>query len=113
MNLVANYDWSLVWEHRSELLHGLLTALEVSAVALAPEPVPVREAVTGFDEAVDGRSEEVVDATVDFNGGRHFGLTLDLAQSIKNNPQALVECAGIALHNYRLNSLASRSVRSI
>ena len=32
--LVANYDWSLVWEHRSELLHGLLTALEVAAVAL-------------------------------------------------------------------------------
>ena len=34
MNLVANYDWSLVWEHRSELLHGMLTALEVAAVAL-------------------------------------------------------------------------------
>jgi His/Glu/Gln/Arg/opine family amino acid ABC transporter permease subunit len=34
MSLLANYDWSLVWEHRSELLHGLLTALEVAAVAL-------------------------------------------------------------------------------
>ena len=31
---LASYDWSLVWENRSELLHGLLTALEVSAVAL-------------------------------------------------------------------------------
>ena len=27
-------NWDLVWEHRSELLHGLLTALEVAAVAL-------------------------------------------------------------------------------
>ena len=34
MDLLANYDWSLVWEYRSELLHGLLTALEVAAVAL-------------------------------------------------------------------------------
>jgi polar amino acid transport system permease protein len=31
---LASYDWSLVWENRSELLHGLLTALEVSVVAL-------------------------------------------------------------------------------
>jgi His/Glu/Gln/Arg/opine family amino acid ABC transporter permease subunit len=31
---LASYDWSLVWENRSELLRGLLTALEVSAVAL-------------------------------------------------------------------------------
>jgi len=34
VDLLANYDWSLVWEHRSALLHGLLTALEVAAVAL-------------------------------------------------------------------------------
>lgn len=26
--------WGLVWDHRSELLHGLLTAIEVAAVAL-------------------------------------------------------------------------------
>jgi His/Glu/Gln/Arg/opine family amino acid ABC transporter permease subunit len=32
--LVANYDWSLIWQHKSELLHGLLTAVEVAAVAL-------------------------------------------------------------------------------
>ena len=43
MDLLANYDWSLVWEYRSELLHGLLTALEVAAVALvisATTPLP-------------------------------------------------------------------------
>lgn len=34
MRLLAYYDWSLIWEHRTELLRGLLTALEVSAVAL-------------------------------------------------------------------------------
>jgi His/Glu/Gln/Arg/opine family amino acid ABC transporter permease subunit len=34
VNLLAKYAWSLVWEHRSELLHGMLTALEVAAVAL-------------------------------------------------------------------------------
>jgi His/Glu/Gln/Arg/opine family amino acid ABC transporter permease subunit len=27
--------WGLVWDHRRELLHGLLTAIEVAAVALA------------------------------------------------------------------------------
>jgi His/Glu/Gln/Arg/opine family amino acid ABC transporter permease subunit len=32
--LLASYDWSLIWENRSQLLHGLLTALEVAAVAL-------------------------------------------------------------------------------
>jgi His/Glu/Gln/Arg/opine family amino acid ABC transporter permease subunit len=31
---LASYDWSLVWENKSLLLHGLLTALEVAAVAL-------------------------------------------------------------------------------
>jgi His/Glu/Gln/Arg/opine family amino acid ABC transporter permease subunit len=34
IRLVASYDWSLVWANRSQLLHGLLTALEVAAVAL-------------------------------------------------------------------------------
>ena len=28
--MIASYDWSLVWEHRGEFLHGLLTALEVA-----------------------------------------------------------------------------------
>jgi His/Glu/Gln/Arg/opine family amino acid ABC transporter permease subunit len=32
--LIASYDWSLIWENKSQLLHGLLTALEVAAVAL-------------------------------------------------------------------------------
>lgn len=32
--LVASYEWSLIWQNKSQLLHGLLTALEVAAVAL-------------------------------------------------------------------------------
>jgi His/Glu/Gln/Arg/opine family amino acid ABC transporter permease subunit len=32
--VIASYDWSLVWEHRSEFLHGMLTALEVAFVAM-------------------------------------------------------------------------------
>jgi His/Glu/Gln/Arg/opine family amino acid ABC transporter permease subunit len=32
--LVATYDWGLAWGYRSQFLHGALTALEVSAVAL-------------------------------------------------------------------------------
>jgi len=32
--VIASYDWSLVWEHRSEFLHGMLTALEVACVAM-------------------------------------------------------------------------------
>jgi His/Glu/Gln/Arg/opine family amino acid ABC transporter permease subunit len=31
---ITDYDWGLIWEYRSDLLHGLLTALEVSVVAL-------------------------------------------------------------------------------
>lgn len=31
---ITSYDWGLIWDYRSELLHGLLTALEVSVVAL-------------------------------------------------------------------------------
>lgn len=31
---LANYDWGIVWDNRTMLLDGLLTALEVSAVAL-------------------------------------------------------------------------------
>lgn len=34
MNLLATYDWSLIWEHKEDLLRGLLTAIEVAAVAL-------------------------------------------------------------------------------
>jgi His/Glu/Gln/Arg/opine family amino acid ABC transporter permease subunit len=35
VNLLATYDWSLIWEHKEALLRGLLTAIEVAAVALA------------------------------------------------------------------------------
>lgn len=31
---LANYDWGIVWDNRTMLLDGLVTALEVSAVAL-------------------------------------------------------------------------------
>ena len=31
---LATYDWSLIWQHKGELLHGLLTAFEVAVVAL-------------------------------------------------------------------------------
>ena len=31
---LATYDWSLIWEHKGDLLHGLLTAFEVAVVAL-------------------------------------------------------------------------------
>jgi His/Glu/Gln/Arg/opine family amino acid ABC transporter permease subunit len=34
VTVVANYDWSLIWENKEDLLRGLLVALEVSAVAL-------------------------------------------------------------------------------
>jgi His/Glu/Gln/Arg/opine family amino acid ABC transporter permease subunit len=34
VNLLATYDWSLIWEHKEALLRGLLTAIEVAAVAL-------------------------------------------------------------------------------
>jgi His/Glu/Gln/Arg/opine family amino acid ABC transporter permease subunit len=34
VSLVAYYDWSLIWENRTDLVKGLLTAIEVSAVAL-------------------------------------------------------------------------------
>jgi polar amino acid transport system permease protein len=34
VSLLANYDWSLIWENRGDLLRGLLTAIEVAAVAL-------------------------------------------------------------------------------
>jgi His/Glu/Gln/Arg/opine family amino acid ABC transporter permease subunit len=32
--LVANYDWSLIWDNKSAFIHGLLTALEVASVAI-------------------------------------------------------------------------------
>lgn len=31
---LANYDWGLIWTHRTELLDGLFTALQVALVAL-------------------------------------------------------------------------------
>lgn len=31
---LANYDWGLIWDNRTPLLNGLVTALEVAAVAL-------------------------------------------------------------------------------
>ncbi|MCP9487645.1 MAG: amino acid ABC transporter permease [Gaiellaceae bacterium MAG52_C11] len=34
MSLVANYDWSLIWENKGDLLRGLLVAIEVAGVAL-------------------------------------------------------------------------------
>jgi His/Glu/Gln/Arg/opine family amino acid ABC transporter permease subunit len=34
VSLLANYDWSLVWENKEELLRGLLVAFQVAAVAL-------------------------------------------------------------------------------
>jgi His/Glu/Gln/Arg/opine family amino acid ABC transporter permease subunit len=34
VSLVANYDWSLVWENRESFFRGLLVAIEVAAVAL-------------------------------------------------------------------------------
>ena len=32
---ITSYDWSLIWDYRSELWHGLLTAFGVSIVGLA------------------------------------------------------------------------------
>ena len=32
--MLATYHWALVWDNRSDFLHGLCVALEVSAVAL-------------------------------------------------------------------------------
>jgi His/Glu/Gln/Arg/opine family amino acid ABC transporter permease subunit len=34
VSVIATYDWSLVWDNRGALLHGLLVAAEVAAVAL-------------------------------------------------------------------------------
>jgi His/Glu/Gln/Arg/opine family amino acid ABC transporter permease subunit len=34
VRLLAAYDWSLVWENKEALLRGLLTAMQVAAVAL-------------------------------------------------------------------------------
>lgn len=34
MNVLAYYDWSLIWENREDLIRGLVTAIEVAAVAL-------------------------------------------------------------------------------
>jgi His/Glu/Gln/Arg/opine family amino acid ABC transporter permease subunit len=34
VSLLANYDWSLVWENRGAFFRGLLVAIEVAAVAL-------------------------------------------------------------------------------
>jgi His/Glu/Gln/Arg/opine family amino acid ABC transporter permease subunit len=32
--IVATYDWGLIWQNKGDLFHGLLTAIEVAAVAL-------------------------------------------------------------------------------
>ncbi len=32
--MLASYQWSLIWDYKSQLFHGLLTALECSALAL-------------------------------------------------------------------------------
>jgi His/Glu/Gln/Arg/opine family amino acid ABC transporter permease subunit len=32
--IVANTDWGLIWDHRSDFAHGLLTALEVAGLAI-------------------------------------------------------------------------------
>jgi His/Glu/Gln/Arg/opine family amino acid ABC transporter permease subunit len=32
--IVASYDWGLVWDHRGDFAHGLLTALEVAGLAI-------------------------------------------------------------------------------
>ncbi|NUR76799.1 MAG: ABC transporter permease subunit [Thermoleophilia bacterium] len=32
--MLAAYEWSLIWTNKSAFLHGLLTALEVAAVAI-------------------------------------------------------------------------------
>jgi His/Glu/Gln/Arg/opine family amino acid ABC transporter permease subunit len=34
VNVLAYYDWSLIWENREDLIRGLVTAIEVAAVAL-------------------------------------------------------------------------------
>jgi His/Glu/Gln/Arg/opine family amino acid ABC transporter permease subunit len=34
VSVLAYYDWSLIWENREDLVRGLLTAIEVAAVAL-------------------------------------------------------------------------------
>jgi His/Glu/Gln/Arg/opine family amino acid ABC transporter permease subunit len=34
VRLLASYDWGLIWEYKWDLVRGLLTALEVAAVAL-------------------------------------------------------------------------------
>jgi His/Glu/Gln/Arg/opine family amino acid ABC transporter permease subunit len=34
VSVLAYYDWSLIWENREDLVRGLVTAIEVAAVAL-------------------------------------------------------------------------------
>ncbi|MBA2358477.1 MAG: amino acid ABC transporter permease [Actinobacteria bacterium] len=35
MSVLAAFDWSFIWEQRSELAHGLVKTLEVSAIGIA------------------------------------------------------------------------------
>jgi His/Glu/Gln/Arg/opine family amino acid ABC transporter permease subunit len=34
MTVLADFDWSYIWEHRDELLHGLRLTLEISAIGI-------------------------------------------------------------------------------
>jgi His/Glu/Gln/Arg/opine family amino acid ABC transporter permease subunit len=35
MTVLADFDWSYIWEHRDELRHGLRLTLEISAIGIA------------------------------------------------------------------------------
>jgi His/Glu/Gln/Arg/opine family amino acid ABC transporter permease subunit len=35
MTVLAEFDWSYIWEHRDELRHGLRLTLEISAIGIA------------------------------------------------------------------------------
>jgi His/Glu/Gln/Arg/opine family amino acid ABC transporter permease subunit len=35
MTILADFDWSYIWEHRDELRHGLRLTLEISAIGIA------------------------------------------------------------------------------
>jgi His/Glu/Gln/Arg/opine family amino acid ABC transporter permease subunit len=35
MTVLAAFDWSYIWEHRGELLHGLRLTLEISGIGIA------------------------------------------------------------------------------
>jgi polar amino acid transport system permease protein len=35
MTVLADFDWSYIWEHRDELRHGLRLTLEIAAIGIA------------------------------------------------------------------------------